>query len=667
VSNKAIIKEVIHQMKGHGSPIHSVAFSPNGKLVASAGGFNVAGSDTAIYLWEAATGKEIDKLRGHKLCVHSIAFSPDGKTLASGSFDKTVRLWNVPKGEEIRQLKSQSTVVTFSRDGKILVSGEMGGEVSIWDWRKGKELRRFRACRGHITAAALSPDGKTLATGTLVNNIIRLWDATTGKELLTHPGHKDKVLAVAISPDGKTMVSGGYDQPIWLWDLKGNKSPRMLQSLPIRAGWGRCVNTLAVSPDSELVAIAGFLDSAVRLWDVASGKRLKEFKDQKYLSCVTFAPTGQTLACPARDGFIRLWNAQTGKEIQRLRCRGVESIAFSPDGQTLASAAGDQTVVLWDLASSKMVRQYTCPSKGWENIPCLAFSPDGKMLAACKDTRDSGGIHGDGIYVWEVGSGALVHRFSGDQRGVSFVTFSPDGMTLAGSGRKNKCIRLWNVFTGKELLKLEGHGGAVYGIAFTPNGKQLASGSQDTTLLLWDVKSIERIPATKASAKQIAEWCARLTSKEAEGFENLAALIASGDNAVAWIKKQLKPVVAPAPKIVQRLIADLDHQRFAVRNKAFQKLAALEGMAEPAIRQALAKQPSADARRLLEALRLAIPKIPGTPEGRRGMRAILVLEMIGSPAAKEVLTNLSKGAPEALLTRDAKGALARLQRREANR
>jgi len=208
------VYKLAQTLTGHSSYVMSVAFSPDGKTLASSGG------DTTVKLWDAATGTEIKTLKGHGYhVVLSVAFSPDGKTIASGSHDQTIKLWNVADGKEIRTLTGHSKQVrsvAFSPDGTTLASGSEDRTIKLWNVADGKEIRTLTGHSGYVMSVAFSPDGKTLASASN-DDTVKLWDAATGTETQTLTGHSDAVWSVAFSPDGKTLASASYDKTIKLW------------------------------------------------------------------------------------------------------------------------------------------------------------------------------------------------------------------------------------------------------------------------------------------------------------------------------------------------------------------------------------------------------------------------------------------------------------------
>jgi hypothetical protein len=225
----------------------------------------------------------------------------------------------------------------------------------------------------------------------------------------------------------------------------------------------------------------------------------------------------------------------------------------------------------------------------------------------------------------------------------------------------DRTFRLWEVATHQERRRLEGHQGMVQSLVFSADGRTLASGGADTTVLLWDVTGAtgKGRPA-KLTAEQLKALWADLDNQDArQAYEAIGQLVAAPAQAVPLLQGHLRPVPPPDPKVLARLVANLNSDEFDKRDKAAQELERLGDAAEPYLRRVLAEKPVAEVRRAIE---LLLAGLDGQPERRRAARALEALEYAGTPEAKQLLGELAKGAPDAWLTREAKATLDRLGR-----
>ncbi len=283
-------------------------------------------------------------LTGHIDLVRSVAFAPDGKVLATGSYDGTAKLWDVATGRELVNLRGGGPVhrVAFTPDGRTLATSDGSGTIKYWEVPSGNRRNLYRAPLAGKSFVTFSADGRLLASG--IQNDVKLYDTVTGNELATLRGHTDQVNPNSeFSPDGTLLATGSYDHTIRLWDVA------RCQVQMVLCGHTACVPGVAFSPDGQTLASASW-DHTVRLWDVRTGREVAVLRGHAgKVDSVAFAPDGKFLASGGADRTVRLWDAKKGSKLATLigHGAGVCRIAFSPDGKTLATGSSDRTLKLW--------------------------------------------------------------------------------------------------------------------------------------------------------------------------------------------------------------------------------------------------------------------------------------------------------------------------------
>jgi WD40 repeat protein len=430
-----VSRQKITTIQGDGGHVNSVAFLPDGRILAR------TGTDGMLRFWDVETREELATINAHTAPIHSLAISPDGAALATASADSTIRLWDTTTYQMTARLRghtSEVRCVAFSANSTALVSASKDCTAKLW-------------------LPAPQPDSDTLI------------------------GHNRIVDGVVFTSDSKRVISSGFGFPsVKMWDVVSGRdlSPTLGKPLP---GWAACVD---LSPDDKILAIG--TDGLV-LWDMTARRKIgvlshRNDVGEESANCAVFSPDGKTLATHTYQRTFRLWDVATWRELIRIDGYGSHhsAVAFSPDGNMLAVPKhNNPSITLWETSALRAGQgdsPLTILIGHSEQINAVAFSPNGATLAS--------GSHDTTIRLWDLATKSTTATLTGHTSNVQSLAFSPDGRTLA-SGGNDGTVRLWNLLLNKQVAVLEGHLSAVWKVAFSPDGQILASTSIDGTLKLW--------------------------------------------------------------------------------------------------------------------------------------------------------------------------------------
>ncbi|MDN5274024.1 NB-ARC domain-containing protein [Chloroflexus sp. MS-CIW-1] len=361
------------------------------------------------------------------------------------------------------------TAVALSPDGRTIVSGSLDGTVKVWDAASGRLLRSLEGHTDAVLAVALSADGRTIVSGS-ADRTVKVWDAHDGRLLRSLEGHTHWVTAVALSADGRTIVSGSADRTVKVWDAHDG---RLLRSLEGHTDWVRAV---ALSPDGRTI-VSGADDRTVKVWDAHDGRLLRSLEGHTdWVRAVALSADGRTIVSGSKDRTVKVWDAHDGRLLRSLEGHTdwVRAVALSPDGSTIVSGADDNTVRVWDAHDGRLLRSLEGHT-GW--VLAVAVSPDGRTIV-------SGSLDGT-VKVWDAASGRLRRSLAGHTFGVDAVALSPDGSTIV-SGSHDGTVKVWDAASGRLLRSLAGHTHWVNAMALSPDGRTIVSGSHAGTVKVWD-------------------------------------------------------------------------------------------------------------------------------------------------------------------------------------
>lgn len=440
----ALCRADLRTLRGFSGAMYSVAFSPDGRLLAAGGGYKSVGE---VKVWDTTTWKEMRSLPGHTAAVQGVVFSPDGRRLASAGNDETVR---------------------------------------IWDVNSGKAILTFKGSIGPIRSLAITPDGKRLAGGSRDWNrtdAVAVWEAATGKVVQTLSGYTRGAQQIAFGPGDADVLATVSQDGAWLWDLPAGRKRPPLPSFPHRLPWA---DSVAIDALGQRLAVGGG-NGVVKVWDLGTAKELFVLKRHtSAVAAVSFSSDGQRLASASHDHTVRVCNMQTGEDVVDFKGHlgWVNSVTFSPDGKRLASASQDRTVKIWDANLSQEHRSINGLQDAMRSV---AFRPDGQVLATGGENHT--------IKVRDARSGQSFLTLRGHTADVVGLAYNQDGTRLV-SASLDRTLRVWDGKTGGPLLTLTGHNDGIRGVAFSTDGTRMVSGSGEMykldkpgELKIWDAHS----------------------------------------------------------------------------------------------------------------------------------------------------------------------------------
>ncbi|MHC4924833.1 MAG: WD40 repeat domain-containing protein, partial [Planctomycetota bacterium] len=513
-------------IEAHSDRVRSVAWSPDGGLLASAGG------EGTVKLWNAATGKEVRTLkessagvisvawdsRGERLAAGdaagrvdiwtaatgektfsvlahpnpdpeghpgggaiSLAWSPDGRYLASGGSDRVgVKVWDVAAGATVFEVPESEWVwsVTWRPDGRQLAAAVNSEKVIVWDAATWQEVGAWQESRYSIYSLAWSPDGREL--GWNAKGRINIREQETGIERLRLGAPGEAAYSFVWSPAGDRLAGAGQDGVVRVWDTTTGEA---LQNLRGHAGR---VWSVSWSPDGQYLA-SGSFDGTIKVWDTAIDP--DDMLVASRSGCAAWSPDGEYLALPGPANGpdqVRILDVESLEERHTFplgpRSAAVRAVAWSPGSRRVASRHQPGTVSVWSLDSGGQLWRVPDPEPGGEVRGKLAWSPDGRHLASTNSTS---------VKIWNAATGELMRVLTGHTAQLGSLAWSPDGQHLA-TASWHQAIKIWDTSTWKELQHLQRHPFSSHGsdgqhaVAWSPDGDRLAAGGCEGALIIWE-------------------------------------------------------------------------------------------------------------------------------------------------------------------------------------
>jgi WD40 repeat protein/serine/threonine protein kinase len=478
-------------LSGHTREIYSVAFSPESRRLLS------TGADGTIRLWDLSAGRERLRFQGPGVSTNCVAFSADGRRAISGSDDALVRVWDIDTGWELRRFAGHEAAVgpvEFSHDGQRAISASLDRTARVWEVATGREISKFTEHRGVIRGLAFLPDGRRALSSNynLIGHAgqsprldfsLRLWNVETGAELRRFEGHQQPVVTSIVSADGHRAASCSLDRTVRVWDLESGAELARIAHDRVggRSSAGE-IWAVAISPEGDRVAYGGTeFYRAVRVWGIDRNEELFPLAGHFGIaSSVALSIDGQyALTGSWYETAVRLWDVATRRELRPFlgHTDGIWCAGFAPDPQFALSGSADRTLKLWDVDGRKLVHSFEGHTGA---VNMFAVSPDGRRAVT------AGWFNGDEtVRHWDLENRRELGRFVGHARGgVDCVAYAPDGGRVATAGGDHS-VRVWDANSREQLYSCTGHTGQVLCVAISPDGSQLASSDVDGTVWTW--------------------------------------------------------------------------------------------------------------------------------------------------------------------------------------
>jgi WD40 repeat protein len=611
---------------------------------------------------------------------NGLAFSADGTKLAVVHDRERIQIWDTPTRQQLAEERvplfaiSQKDpypyyAVAFSPDGQSVVLETQRGEIERWETRSLTRLQKLSAPRAtYIRGVHWSKDGRTILA-VASNGLVHRWDAKTGKRS-PDDGYSTQV-RFAVTPNGASLVAGDFSWRIDVWDLT---TGRVVRNLEKHRDWGPALMCLAISPDGQRVAVGE--GGGLQVFRTDGGGDAPRIGwvprlDGSWLNFLAWAPDGKSVF--VGEISIRQLSVADGKQLWGRREENLPSYALTPDGRYVIKANEDSLQFL-DAATGKVsstIRMTMTLEQAEQFRPlrAVACAPDGKLLALAVGQRsiaicDAAGrelrrFAATDQKLWR-GFRALALQgktSEGRYHRIEALAFTPDGKWIV-SGADDCSVRVWEAATGKLVGRFHGHYGSVEQVAVAPDGRSAFSAGGDGFVYQWDLRPQ---PYSRPQQKPDDLWAAAAEPDPAFAVAAAWALVTGSQESREFVADKLPPFATKREEIAKWL-ANLDSPRFAVRETATKALADQGRAVERQLRETLKATTSAEVRRRAEFL-LARFKNAYTADELRVLRLVQACELSGTVADRALLKRWAAGGSGAVLTEDAKAALARLDRR----
>lgn len=670
-----------------------LAYAPNGKHLATryieyrsdSGGIRRVAS-AQVWLLDPATKTRVRTFGSADVPVLAFAFQPGSGQLVTFDKDSILRFWDTNTGKEVRHFAAAREkeehafgALRFSADGKrCAVLTNLCKFVTVLDTKDGRVLRRIdKGESHHRVALAFSADGGTVAAArNYGGSCVRVWDAATGVERLADVGHHEAATDLSLSADGHTLLSRSAEGERIHWNLRSGKGEFLRSVERGEIGqflWSRNYRERILRASRWRLVYKNLDSPIAEIWAPDGTKLMRKVEARSHVSAGVLSPDGIHLALGSWGGEnsgLLFWDPEREEKPRQISgsYTTCHCLRFSHEGKWIVAGMTQRNglggaVLIWDAATLRLIRKLETSSF----VRCLLLTTDDRILIA-GIARDKGAVH-----AWDMESGKEIAALTDleTQGTVGGLALSPDDRFLAIAMNKDRAstVSIWETISWKPIRSFATpaqRNGTIQAVTFSPDNRSLFASYEDSTILEWDVFGRQLNDPPPQVSKTINEgrlntlWRKLAESPDA-AYAAVWEMLDHPAESVPFLIDRIAPIPPLDEKRVRQLLAELDSESFAEREKASRQLQAFGERVKPFVRQALKARSSLEMKRRLERI-LAAPPRSLTPEQQRQLRAMAVLEWSNRPEAAEHLRRLAVGDPSATLTRMARVALQRQKR-----
>lgn len=646
----------------------------NASRLSANGKYYVLAQGKSPTLGDVATGRVLRKLDAvaHSNGIEEgVAFSPDGKSFSLLHDNKEIQMRSLPAGEILATIPINEDAISkidfkrrrydyrleYSADGKTMLLGTLKGVTHRFDIATGEELAPLEKHSSPMAGMHSTPDGHTLVT-TSRDGVIKKWYAATGKPIVDAHTPSEGACRGAFSPDGQLGAIIDARGRIDVWQRHDGKRLHRIET------GMTTVDDACFGHDGKSLAVVQ-RSGRVTLWPIGSDKpavSLREKSDRNCFLCkLDVAPNGRYLA--VNDYPYQTVVLDTTSHAIAWRARAPYGVAFSVNGDSLFACGGELNHDVTAIETNGWRQRWNAPlgtkANGWVDF---AVAPSGRHFGVV--------AHGN-VTICETHKGQETRRLVEKPEGfpsiptgevwenrIGVIAFSPDSRWLASAGTDGK-VTIWDLLSGRAVATFGTHDAEVVRLAFGPEGRTVASWSEDGRGYVWTLQP----KASREPALSLPEaWSALAAADPVAAYFAQWRMISDPNAAIVFLKGNFRPAAEIDPIKVKKMIADLDSPKFAEREAAIKVIESAGAAATPTIRDSLNGELPIETRRRLESI---VAKIDDPRSAPRGIRALQVLELIGTSEARAILATFAAGPRETVETDEARASLDRLSARDA--